>query len=44
MPFLQNELRDEDVVVSDEAPTTDVEDSLKRAKMEAPATLINLPV
>ena len=37
--FLQNELKDEGVVVYDEAPIADVEDSLERADMEAPATV-----
>lgn len=35
--FLHNELRDEDVVVADEAPTTDVIEILERADIEAPA-------
>ena len=37
--FYKNELRDEDVVVSNEAPIADVEDSLERADMDVPGTL-----
>ena len=37
--FLQNEPKDEDVVVADEGPTADVEDSLERADMDAPSTV-----
>jgi hypothetical protein len=39
MPILQNDVRDEAVVVADEGPTTDVEDSLERTDMDTPATV-----
>lgn len=39
MPILQNEVRDEAVVVDDEGPIAEVEDSLERADMDAPATV-----
>ena len=39
MPILQNEVRDEAVVVADEGPTVEVEDSLERADMDVPGTL-----
>ena len=39
VPFHQNEVRDEAVVVADEGPTPNVEDSLERADMDAPSTV-----
>ncbi|PWA50034.1 hypothetical protein CTI12_AA471120 [Artemisia annua] len=39
MPILQNEVRDEAVIVAHEGPTAEVEDSLEKADMDAPATV-----